>query len=324
MKHFESFLKPKLEEYIAYRNDLGLKDRNLRLRLYALDQYVMRAQVDWDSLQPLFLLGLREELKGEAATVNKTLSNIRGFFQFMVRQGRYKENPMKHIPPLRERAYIPFIFSPEQTDQLLCSIQKSLRKNKKHFLNDLTVYLGILILAKCGLRISEPLKILLTNYRHQEGTLYIEKTKFNKDRLIAVPKTLMTQIENYLTLRKKLLPNVKSPYLLQGENQKPLTKHKLYSVFKKAVKDIGLDQPRTVIANTIFSSPKPHSLRHSFAVNTLMRIKKGEKSPQDALPVLATYMGHRKYRYTAVYLKVLDARQRQGLVDFNISNQEEI
>jgi len=35
-------------------------------------------------------------------------------------------------------------------------------------------------------------------------------------------------------------------------------------------------------------------------------------------------MGHTKYRYTAVYLKVLDAEQRQGLVDFAISRQENI
>ena len=35
-------------------------------------------------------------------------------------------------------------------------------------------------------------------------------------------------------------------------------------------------------------------------------------------------MGHRKYRYTAVYLKVLDAEQRQGLVNFAISAQKEI
>jgi integrase/recombinase XerD len=42
------------------------------------------------------------------------------------------------------------------------------------------------------------------------------------------------------------------------------------------------------------------------------------------LPVISAYLGHRKYRYTAVYLKVLDAEQRQGLVDFAIARQEDI
>jgi integrase len=79
-----------------------------------------------------------------------------------------------------------------------------------------------------------------------------------------------------------------------------------------------------MIANVSFGSPTPHSLRHSFAVNTLKQIKERGKSLQAALPILAAYMGHRKYRYTAVYLKVLDANQRQQLVDFNISRQKDL
>ncbi len=78
------------------------------------------------------------------------------------------------------------------------------------------------------------------------------------------------------------------------------------------------------IANTTFGAPTPHSLRHSFAVNTLKNLRSKDKSPQKALPVLAAYMGHRKYRYTAVYLKFLDAEQRRNLVDFSIDRQEEI
>jgi hypothetical protein len=35
-------------------------------------------------------------------------------------------------------------------------------------------------------------------------------------------------------------------------------------------------------------------------------------------------MGHSKYRYTALYLKVLDAKRRQGFVDFAISRLEDV
>ena len=53
-----------------------------------------------------------------------------------------------------------------------------------------------------------------------------------------------------------------------------------------------------------------HSLRHSFAVNTLKRIKLRGESPQQALPVLAAYLGHSEYKHTAKYLKLLDAELR--------------
>jgi integrase len=118
--------------------------------------------------------------------------------------------------------------------------------------------------------------------------------------------------------------NDPNPFLLPGQEHGPLTDNRVYRLFRQAVKDIGIGQPRRIVANTTFGAPTPHSLRHSFAVNTLKRIKQRGESPQKALPVLSAYMGHRKYRYTAVYLKVLDAEQRQGLVDFAIARQEDI
>ena len=53
-----------------------------------------------------------------------------------------------------------------------------------------------------------------------------------------------------------------------------------------------------------------------FAVNTLKSVKKRGRSAQNALPVLAAYMGHSEYKHTIKYLKFLDAYQRLGLVNF--------
>jgi len=106
--------------------------------------------------------------------------------------------------------------------------------------------------------------------------------------------------------------------------QKGLNDTSLRYVFHRAVKDIGIDRPRQVIGHMIFASPTPHSLRHSFAVNTLKRIKERGDCPQHALPVLATYMGHHIYQYTAKYLKFIDAEQRQSLFDFARSKMENI
>jgi len=73
-----------------------------------------------------------------------------------------------------------------------------------------------------------------------------------------------------------------------------------------------------------FGQPTAHSLRHSFAVNTLKDIKERGESSHHALPILATYMGHSEYKHTTIYLKFLDAEHRQGLTDFAISHQGEI
>jgi integrase len=67
-----------------------------------------------------------------------------------------------------------------------------------------------------------------------------------------------------------------------------------------------------------FNPPTPHSLRHSFAINTLIAIKERGQSTQNALPVLSQYMGHSNYTYTAIYLKVADAKRRKDLFDFTL------
>jgi integrase/recombinase XerD len=188
----------------------------------------------------------------------------------------------------------------------------------------MALYLAVLLLARCGMRISEPLRLLGHHYRGDDKTIYIEKTKFKKDRLIPVPKAVMMEIENYLSVRQSLLPHDQNPYLLAGRKQKPLRDYQVRFLFHQAVKDVSLDQSRKVIGNMNFSSPTPHSLRHSFAVNTLKRIKERGESTQHALPILAAYMGHSEYKHTTKYLKFLDAEQRQGLFDFATSHQREI
>lgn len=324
MKNFESFLAPQLDEYIDYRKSLGYAVRSLRSQLLIFDRYLKQKKADWDCLQPGFFLDMRATLNMEARSVNRILSTARVFFQFLVRGGYYTENPMKDIPFLSEGAIMPFVFSPEQIDQLLQAICKRLHKTQKFFLKDLALYLAIVLLARCGLRISEPLKILRIQYRYDDRTLYIEKTKFKKDRLIPIPEAVSQEIENYLAVRKALCPNDQNPYLLAGRAQKPLRDYQVSYMFRQAIKDIGLDQSRKVIGNLNFSRPSPHSLRHSFAINSLKQIEERAESTQHALPILAAYMGHSEYKHTTKYLKFLDAEHRQALIDFAISHQEDI
>ncbi len=98
---------------------------------------------------------------------------------------------------------------------------------------------------------------------------------------------------------------------------KTLMGAKARQAIHKGVNAIGIHSPQKIIGNCKFGSPTCHSLRHSFAINTLKRVKQTEKSPQDALPYLAAYMGHKKYQSTSVYLKSVDADHRKKLYDFS-------
>ena len=318
MKPFESFLGPLMDEFLVYRESQGYKLKSYKAPLHIFDRYLVQNKSDLDSLGPAFFLEMRTNLKMEPSSVNATISAARTFFQFLVRRGYYKNNPLQDIPPFKRQTIVPFIFTPEQTDQLLEAMCKRFHKTKGRFLTDLAVYIALLLLARCGMRISEPLKLQRNHYRNDDRTIYIERTKFLKDRLLPIPRSVATQIENYLSVRKSLIPNDQSPLLLVQGNQRPLTDFQVRRLFHIIMNDMGIKQSKRVIGNVNFLQPTPHSLRHSFAVYTLLKIKERGDDPQKALPVLAAYMGHSEYKYTSVYLRVTDAISRKNLVDFSL------
>ena len=110
MKPFESFLAPKLAEYMAYRQGLGYKEQNLKQYLSHLDRYLKTEQMMWDSFTPSFFLEFRASLKLTPQTVNGIMSKVRGFFQYLQRIEHLVQNPLSDIPPLRELRFIPFVF----------------------------------------------------------------------------------------------------------------------------------------------------------------------------------------------------------------------
>jgi integrase len=317
MNKFKSFLTPQLQQYLIYRHNLGYSMKPSLSHLKTFDRYLKQKQAQQVLLQPSFFMGMQADLKIETRSVNRILSSVRVFFNYLVRTGVYSQNPLKDIPYLPENDIMPYIFSPQQVNHLLSAVSNQIRKvSKRKYLKDLSGYMAIVLLARCGLRICEPLRLKLNDYRFDEKTIYIEKTKFKKDRLIPLPQSVAIELENYLAVRQCLLADVDNKYLLANSTGKGLNDHRVRTVFHRAVSDIGLEQPRQIIGNVNISSPTPHSLRHSFAINTLSSVKKRGRSAQNALPVLAAYMGHSEYKHTIKYLKFIDAQQRLGLVNF--------
>jgi len=317
MNKFKSFLSPQLQQYLIYRHNLGYSMKPSLSHLKTFDRYLKQKQAEQVLLQPSFFVQMQADLKIEPRSVNRILSSVRVFFNYLVRTSVYRQNPLKDIPYLPENDIMPYIFSPEQVNHLLAAASNRIRKvSKCKYLKDLSGYIAIVLLARCGLRIGEPLRLKLNDYCFEDKTIYIEKTKFKKDRLIPLPKSVARELENYLAVRRCLLADVDNKYLLANSTGKGLNDNRVRMVFHRAVSDIGLEQPRQITGNLNISCPTPHSLRHSFAVNTLSGVKKRGGCANNALPVLAVYMGHRDYQYTVKYLKVIDAQQRLGLVNF--------
>ncbi len=187
MKQFESFMAGELDKFVAFREQSGRCGNQSRKGLLTFDRYLSLQKATWEQLAPKFFLHFRMRIGKNPNTANHTLSAVRIFFQFLMRRGIVDENPLQDIPPLGKRYFVPFIFEPGQIERLLKAACDGIDKSQKRFLPDTAIYLAIMLLARCGMRINEPLRLKIRHYRIDDGTLYIEKTKFRKDRLIAIP-----------------------------------------------------------------------------------------------------------------------------------------
>ena len=175
MKQFESFLAPQLEEYLLYRRRHGFDVQTSLSRLRIFDRYLRKTKTVNEMLPPLFFLEMQADIKAEPHSVNTIISAVRVFFKYLIRQGYYTENPLQDVPHVQENTVIPFVFTPDETDQLLTVVSGRIRHTKQFYLKDLGIYLVILLLARCGLRISEPLRLQMHHYRSIEKTIYKQK-----------------------------------------------------------------------------------------------------------------------------------------------------
>ena len=262
-KVFESFMAPQLKQFTAYRKQLGYEPDGIRSVLLDFDRYLQkRAVPDLTHLTPAFFLKLRASIHEDPNTVNRVLSGLRALFAFLVRQGLHTQNPLDDIPARGQRYFVPFVFTMQQTDQLLQAVCQSIRHQPRYFLFDVALYLSLLLIARCGMRINEPLRLQRDHYRPDEGTLYIEKTKFRKDRLIPLPKAVKKELDDYLRLRQLFGADNQSPYLLASKKQRGFHENQVRYVFHRAVEAIGIREQRQIIGDMTFGKPVPHSLRH--------------------------------------------------------------
>ncbi len=86
--------------------------------------------------------------------------------------------------------------------------------------------------------------------------------------------------------------------LFSFRKRQPVSPGTISTVFHKLVFQLGLPVPDGT------RPPCVHSLRHSFAVGTLLRWYRNGADPQSRLLQLSTFMGHVNPRSTALYLTI--------------------
>ncbi len=226
-------------------------------------------------------------------SLHTTLTHLRKFCAFLFAFKPQTYIPQRGLIPAAKRKVIPYIY----TDRNIIGILNCAKRLEPyHSLRPLTYVTILSLLWVSGLRIREVLSLNLGDIDHDQGLLYVRKTKFSKSRIIPLSPSTLRALKTYLIKRADQGhdQNPKAPVFINQRNKR-CTYVTVSYTFRKLIRHMAMKTPQGTY-------PRLHDIRHSFATRWLFKFYKDGQDASAYLPVLATYLGHVNINCTQVYL----------------------
>jgi len=219
-------------------------------------------------------------------SVARMVACYRGFYRFLLIDGRLAANPADDLRPPRAWTTLPRYLSVEDVDRLLSQPEVATPRG----LRDRAL---IELLYATGMRVSELLALRPADV-NLESSYLICTGKGDKQRIVPIGDVAAAWVRRYASeARARLLGRRRSPRLfVNARGGGPaLSRVGFWKILKAYAVQAGL--PRTL---------SPHMLRHSFATHLLER--------GADLRAIQMMLGHADLSTTQIYTHVFEQRMR--------------
>lgn len=230
-----------------------------------------------------YLISL-SSLKLSSASINRNLSSIRSFYEFLMKRNIVKSSPFKLIKgPKKEKKLPNYLQYQEFLDLIDACDETPLGVRNRMILE---------LLFATGVRVSESVNIKLSDIDFKNREIKITG-KGKKSRIVYFNKTCQKVMSEYvLNARQELLKGKSSEYLLINHLGNKITRRGISDVLEKLV-----------LKSSIKHKISPHTLRHTFAtllLNEGMDIREVQE-----------LLGHEKLSTTNIYTHVSNEELRR-------------
>jgi integrase len=273
-------LRHALDDYLALRRSLGYKLERAGRLLADFVCHLESAGADTITLDAALSWATRPS-DADPSWGARRLSVVRVFARHLHAIDPVHEVPPAGVLPAGKNRATPYLYS--DTDILaLMTAARNLRSP----LRAATFETLVGLLAVTGVRIGEALRLDRGDVDLDEGVLQIRDTKFGKFREIPLHYSTAGALAAYARRRDRLCPRSVEPAFFVSTAGTRLLYCNVHNTWLKLVRRAGLG-PRSASCR-----PRPHDLRHSFAVRTLLGWYQGGIDVQAGMPALSTYLGH--------------------------------
>jgi len=283
-------------EYIAYlRVEKGLSHNSLVNYAHDLRKLNEFAQMVQKPVQCLNKNHLSECFKrltqaGLAArSVARTISSIRGFYKFLLRDGFIEDDPMFTISTPQIDKHLPNVLSEAEIGNLLNTPDL----NSTEGIRDRAI---LELLYATGLRVSELTALVHGDFDFERGLLSC-RGKGSKQRFIPIGRSALFWIQKYERVRNTFMKGGSVKAFFVQVSGRSLTRHNIWQILRRYTTKLGLEKV------------SPHTLRHSFATHLI-------QNGADSRSVQA-FLGHSDLATTQIYTHLSNEHLRQTYDDFH-------
>jgi integrase/recombinase XerD len=290
-----SSLHKAAEEYLTVRRALGFK---LKMQGRLLLQFV-------DYLESSGLETVTTEAAVAWATAPSDASAVWHGMRFGVAR-RFAahlhlldptcELPPPDVLPECQRRFPPYIYSADE----IAALMNEARRLRPAF-RALTAETVIGLLAVSGMRSGEVVALNQVDVDLNARTLRVIATKRHKSRELSLHESTTAALSAYAKLRDDAFGAASSPSFFFSSTGHRLGQSTLDATFGLLVRAAGLEPPPGSRARR----PRPHDVRHTFAVTTLLAWYRSGEDVGAHLPSLSAYLGHADPKDTYWYLSAV-------------------
>lgn len=206
-------------------------------------------------------------------SVNRRLSSLRTFFDFLILNDVVQSNPCKKIKALKTERRLPHFVEHSTMERVLDGNEL----DDEQF----CVQMLLKMLYYTGMRRAELVSLDVESIDFAQKTVrFIGKG--SKSRIVPLAEPFLADIERYLKIREQKICNCEQKALFLDSKGERIDVNELYRTVKRALTIAGVDGKRS-----------PHILRHTFATR-LTEVGVGVRTVQELL-------GHSSIATTQIY-----------------------
>ena len=299
--NFKSIFQNELNYFVKYKRSLGLKYENEISRLRYIDNILYNLNLKSKKItkETFYKLTERNNMHGE--NYARQYGVTKDFCKFLISNGYkniYYENKKFNVI----NNYKPVIFSDDEIILLFRTMDeyKNQYIDKKYYKLYYSYSILFRLLYACGLRVSEVVKITISDIHFSENTINIIDSKRHISRLIVFSNSMKICLENYTKLF-----NIKNGLLFKNSRNKMISCESIRRYYDKILKSCNLNNKSRV-----------HDLRHCFCNEALNQMLEKGYDENVVIVYLYKYMGHKTIVETEYYLHFTDYNKKK-LIETN-------